>query len=151
MNPASLPESPDEFRRQLNGLLFSLLSWQQLTDFWSKIDRTAGWYLYAIGEPLPLSPASAAQVEKFVVEIDALLRDSHRESYCGIVYANDVEHPRFVKIYDPDHLGSSCGSASNPTLPGWVMSLTPPSELKPRYVVPANRRRWWQSLFPEGQ
>lgn len=138
-----------EFDQLMGGVLFSLLSWQQLADFWAKLNTTAGWYLYALGEPLPHEPSSADQVAKFIKEIDALLRRDHRESYCGIVYADDLQNPRLVKIYDPNHLGSSCGSSKNPPLPGWIMSRTQPAELKLRHELPANRKRWWQALFSD--
>jgi len=39
------------------------------------------------------------------------LRADHHESYCGIVYADDLDKPRLIKIYDPNNLGSSCGSS----------------------------------------
>lgn len=144
LNPAQ-----DEFHRLMNGLLFSLLSWTQLTDFWAKVDRQAGWYLYAVGEAPPTLPASPEQVEKFIVEVDALLRHDHRENYCGIVYADSLDAPAFIKIYDPNHLGSSCGSSKNPPLPGWIMSHIPPVELHLKYALPANRKRWWQGLFSQ--
>lgn len=138
----------DEFHSRLNGLLFSVMSWQQLTDFWDRVDRNGGWYLYAIGEELPESPSNNQQVGQFIEKLDALLRHDHHESYCGIVYADNLERPDFVKIYDPNHLGSSCGSGKNPPpLPGWVMSKVPPVELKPKWTLPANRKRWWQALF----
>ncbi|MBS4098235.1 MAG: hypothetical protein KGZ83_15515 [Sulfuricella sp.] len=136
-----------EFQRKLNGLLFSLMSWEQLSTFWGKVDRHAGWYLYAVGEDLPSTPANADQVQHFMENLDALLHREHHEKYCGIVYADNLEQPGFVKIYDPAHLGSSCGSSKNSPLPGWVMSLVPPEELKTKWVVPANRKRWWQNLF----
>lgn len=136
-----------EFKRKLNGLLFSLMSWQQLSDFWGKVDEGGGWYLYAVGEALPQAPSDAAQVGSFIENLDALLRREHRESYCGIVYADNLEQPAFIKIYDPGHLGSSCGSSKESPLPGWVMSRIPPEELRPKWVLPANRKRWWQALF----
>lgn len=146
-NAAQLNQPQDEFISRLHGLLYSLLSWQQLTNFWAKMDPAAGWYLYAVGEEVPVQPATPEQVNKFIAEIDALLRRDHHENYCGIVYADNLEQPSFVKIYDPNHLGSSCGSSKNPPLPGWVMSQVIPSELHLKYALPANRKRWWQNLF----
>jgi hypothetical protein len=142
-----MSDAADEFHSRLNGLLFSVMSWQQLTDFWARVDRNGGWYLYAIGEELPESPANNQQVGQFIEKLDALLRHDHHESYCGIVYADNLEQPDFVKIYDPNHLGSSCGSSKNPPLPGWIMSKVPPTELKPKWTLPANRKCWWQALF----
>lgn len=133
------------FENKLNGMLYSLLSWDQLAAFWTRLDTDAAWYLYAVGEAVPTQPASSEQVKTFVREIDLLLRRDHDESYCGIVYADDVNQPTFVKIYDPNNLGVSCGSSKVAILPGWVMSQVPPVDLKP-LVVPAGRKRWWQSL-----
>ncbi|MBM3391325.1 MAG: hypothetical protein FJY34_05020 [Betaproteobacteria bacterium] len=137
----------NEFELLYSGRLWSLLSWQQLTDFWARIDRGAGWYLYAVGEPLPLAPATAEEVERFIAATDALLRKEHLHDYCGIVYADDLEAPRMVKIYDPNNLGVSCGFSKNPPPPGWVMSLVPPDELKRAGPLPEARKRWWRSLF----
>ena len=136
-----------DFDRALNGMLYSLLSWKQLSEFWLRIDPAAGWYLYAVGEAVPASPAPAAQVQTFVREMDTLLRRDHDEDYCGIVFADDLEHPSLVKIYDPQHLGSSCGSSKNRPLPGWVMSRMPPTEIRPQSAVPENRKRWWKTVL----
>jgi hypothetical protein len=144
MNVAT--EQSTEFDTLFNGTLYSLLSWKQLTAFWDKIDPAAGWYLYAIGEDRPQAAADAEHVTAFMREIDALLHKEHHEDYCGIVYADHLERPRIIKIYDPNHLGTSCGSSKNRILPGWVMSLMPPSDLSPSHSVPQNRKRWWQSF-----
>jgi hypothetical protein len=137
-----------EFDRLYNGLLFSLMSWEQLEAFWGKIDRSAGWYLYAVGETLPESAADAETATRFLREIDALLRRDHHEDYCGIVYADDLDNPTLVKIYDPNNLGSSCGGTGKHAIPpGWVMSRVPPREIIHSGVVAANRKRWWQAFL----
>jgi hypothetical protein len=141
------PEHNPEFDSLFEGMLYSLLSWQQLAEFWQRIDTSAGWYLYALGEDRPESPADAEHVGSFIREIDALLRKDHHEDYCGIVYADNLEQPKLIKIYDPNHLGSSCGSIGYRVLPGWVMSQMPPSDLSPSHFVPQNRRRWWQGFL----
>ncbi len=144
MNTAT--QEIDEFETVFNGMLYSLLSWNQLSTFWSKIDPDAGWYLYAVGEERPLSPADGAHVAAFMREIDALLHKEHHEDYCGIVYADNLDNPRLIKIYDPNHLGTSCGSSKNRILPGWIMSLMSPCDLTPSHSVPQNRKRWWQGF-----
>ncbi|NCS66643.1 MAG: hypothetical protein GW787_10870, partial [Betaproteobacteria bacterium] len=45
-----LPVRNPEFDALFDGRLFSLLSWDQLTAFWQRLDAQAGWYLYALGE-----------------------------------------------------------------------------------------------------
>ena len=136
-----------EFDRLCRGRLWAVMSWDQLGALWRRIDPAAGWFLYAVGEPAPVAPSAAAETSEFVRRIDELLRREHREDYCGIVYADDIEAPRLVKIYDPNHLGSSCGSSKHPPLPGWIMSRVRPAELQPAGHVPANRRRWWQAFL----
>ncbi len=145
MNAAA--EKFTEFDAMFNGTLYSLLSWKQLSAFWSNLDPNAGWYLYAIGEDRPLVAADSEHVTAFVREIDALLHKEHHEEYCGIVYADNLDNPSLIKIYDPNHLGTSCGSSKNRILPGWVMSLAPPSDLSPSHSVPQNRKRWWQGFL----
>jgi hypothetical protein len=139
---------PTEFQRIFAGRLWSVLAWDQLTAFWQRIDPAAGWYLVAVGvSPAPTFAADAATVSAFIERIDALLRAEHHESYCGIVYADDLENPRLIKIYDPNNLGSSCGSSKNPPLPGWIMSRLPPDEIIAIRAAPENRKRWWQGLL----
>lgn len=140
-----------EFDRSFNGLLYSVMRWDQLTVFWQKVDADAGWYLYAVGQEVPKQPSTADKVQQFTRDLDDLLRRDHHEDYCAIVYADNLDAPNFIKIYDPNHLGSSCGSSSTKSsvLPGWIMSLTPPRELETSSVVTSQRKRWWQTFLGE--
>jgi hypothetical protein len=144
--PAQATAVATEFDQLFDGTLYSLLSWKQLADFWERLDADAGWYLYALGEARPEQPADAEHVLAFTREIDALLRREHHEDYCGIVYADDLDNPSLIKIYDPNHLGTSCGSSKHRILPGWIMSKMQPSDLAPSHLVPQNRKRWWQGF-----
>lgn len=122
------------------------MSWDQLAAFWRRIDRSAGWYLQAVGVSSVPTLADASTVSSFIERIDTLLRSDHHESYCGIVYADDLESPHLIKIFDPNNLGSSCGSSKNPPGPGWIMSRVPPDEVVASHPAPENRKRWWQAL-----
>ncbi len=135
------------FDTLFTGTLYSVLSWERLSRFWEQLEPDAGWYLYAVGETRPEAPADAEHVSAFIREIDALLHREHHEDYCGIVYADNLDQPNMVKIYDPNHLGTSCGTSHQRILPGWVMSRVPPSDLTPSHFVPQNRRRWWQGFL----
>ncbi len=154
------PSPITEFQRLYTGRVWSVMQWDQLTAFWQRIDPAAGWFLQAVGvacprvgipgtksESGPVVAADAATVSTFIERIDALLRADHHESYCGIVYADDLENPSLIKIYDPNNLGSSCGSSKNPPLPGWIMSRAVPEEIVSARPAPANRKRWWQGLL----
>ncbi|MET0070003.1 MAG: hypothetical protein ABW096_08155 [Candidatus Thiodiazotropha sp.] len=138
----------NDYLQAFNGSFTSTLRWHQLDALWQtlKQDADAGWYIYAIGEPPPTSSADGEMVLKFIDGIDRLLRDEHDEDYCGIVYADDLVQPAFIKIYDPNNLGVSCGYSENPPLPGWVLSKLAPVDL-PAVLVARNRRRWWQALW----
>ncbi|MEW8506308.1 MAG: hypothetical protein AB2598_06355 [Candidatus Thiodiazotropha sp.] len=137
-----------DYLRAFNGSFTSTLRWHQLDALWEvlKEDADGGWYIYAIGEAPPASSADTDMVLRFIDGIDRLLRDEHKEDYCGIVYADNLKQPAFIKIYDPNNLGVSCGYSDNPPLPGWVLSKLAPVDL-PAAMVPKNRRRWWQALW----
>ena len=138
----------DDFIKAFRGSFTSALRWHHLDALWDVVraDSGAGWYLYAVGESPPETQSDGDIVLKFIDEIDKLLRAEHAEDYCGIVYADDLDQPSLIKIYDPNNLGVSCGYSDNPPLPGWVMSKRPPVDL-PAVMVPSNRRRWWRTLF----
>jgi len=143
----SPPDSP--FRAAFRMRFTNLLSWQSLDDFWQVMRERAddGWYIYAIGLDVPESPRPAADVIRFVDAVDALLHAEHDEDYCGIVYVDDPRDPGFVKIFDPAHLGVTCGYSTNPPMPGWILTRQAPEALQDNRVLPQNRRRWWQSLW----
>jgi hypothetical protein len=138
-----------EFEILYSGRLWSVMSWDQLTALWRRIDPAAGWYLLAVGADQTPTLADAAIVSTFIERIDALLRTDHHESYCGIVYADDLDNPRLIKIYDPNNLGSSCGSSKNPPPPGWIMSRVVPDAIVAARPAPENRKRWWQGLLAD--
>lgn len=138
----------NDFLRAFHGTLISTLRWQHLDAFWEVLREraAAGWYVYALGETPPSSPVDAAKLREFIAAMDTLLRKEHEEEYCGIVYADDLDSPTLVKIYDPNNLGVSCGFSDNPPLPGWVLSLAPPVDVV-AIAQTASRKRWWQKIF----
>jgi Aspartate/tyrosine/aromatic aminotransferase len=140
----------DRFLHAFRGSFTSTLRWHQFDALWDHLRLLADgrWYVYAVGEDVPERPISASEYLEFLDEVAVLLREEHDEDYCGIVYADDLQHPSFVKIYDPNNLGVSCGYSDNPPLPGWVVSRLAPVDLPTRQPLPKNRRRWWQRLFP---
>lgn len=139
----------DPFRLAFKGRFESVLRWEQLDEFWEVLrqDASGDWYIYAVGETPPLQTSSAELVRTFLSEIEQLLRKEHDEDYCGVVYADSMESPQLVKIFDPNNLGVSCGFSDNPPLPGWVLSKLPPVDLNAPVPLPGNRRRWWQRLL----
>ncbi len=137
------------YQLAFKGVFSGILQWPQLTRLWEKVrnDRPDSWYVYAIGEAPPTEPADAGQLERFIDEIDALLRREHCDQHCGIVYADNRADPSFIKIYDPNNLGAVCGAGGQKILPGWTLSRLPPIDLPTALAPPMNRQRWWRRLF----
>jgi hypothetical protein len=138
-----------DFRDAFKGSFSGVLRWEQLDELWQRLrdDAAGDWYLYAVGETPPTDTVSKYDVIQFIEQVDELLRREHDEQYCGIVYVDDVYAPSFVKIFDPNNLGVSCGYSDSPPLPGWILSKLPPVDLQAPMPQPGNRRRWWQRLF----
>jgi len=138
-----------DFRAAFKSTFSGVLRWEQLDVLWDKLraDANGDWYLYAVGEEPPAETVSRQAMLGFIDEVDALLRREHEEEYCGIVYVDDKDEPSFVKIFDPNNLGVSCGYSDNPPLPGWILSKLAPTDLQAPMPQPGNRRRWWQRLF----
>ena len=137
------------FLEAFNGGFAGILHWPQLDALWERLrgDADGVWYVYAVGEPPPAEPASAGQLDRFIAGVDQLLRAEHHHDYCGVVYADRTDAPGLVKIFDPNHLGSSCGSSGTRVLPGWVLSRNPPVDLPAAMPPTRSRRRWWQAIF----
>lgn len=145
-----MTEQPAEpFRSAFKGRFENMLRWEQLDALWALLrnDAEGGWYIYAVGDAPPQQTASATLLNNFLAEIDQLLRKEHDEDYCGVVFTDSMQAPRFVKIFDPHHLGVSCGFSDHPPLPGWILSKLPPVDLKAPLPLPGHRRRWWQRLL----
>ena len=142
-------EVDNSFLDVFQGKFFGVLRWPQLDDLWEKVKTNdkEGWYLYAVGEEPPKEITKGAKVTTFINELDLLLRREHDEDYCGIVYANDIENPSFIKVFDPNNIGTSCSIATEGPLPGWIISKIPPVDLAEAMKPTANRRRWWQKIF----
>jgi hypothetical protein len=139
----------DPFYKAYKGHFSGVLQWQQLDELWEKLikEKQNDWYIYAVGEQPPQQVVTSDELKHFIQELDQLLRREHDEDYCGIVYADNREEPAFIKIFDPNNLGTSCGSSGIPPLPGWILSKIKPVDLPSAFPQPGNRKRWWKSLF----
>ena len=131
------------------GSFSGILRWPQLDELWQTVrtQKAEDWYIYAVGETPPEAIVSSDQVETFITEINELIRKEHQEDYCGLVYVDDKQNPEFIKIFDPNNMGVTCGYSDNPPLPGWILSKLQPVDLPTALPSPGNRKRWWQRLF----
>ena len=132
-----------DFRTRLNGTFYGILQWPQLDALWEHV-KSGLWYFYQVGEELPEKPLSGNELAIRIGALNALLHHDHDYHYCGIVYVDDVESPGLIKIYDPNHIGSSCSSSDTPSPPGWILSTAQPSLIEIATPASNSRRRWWQ-------
>ena len=140
------------FPRQLNGNFVGMLHWAQLDELWRRVRAAPqGWYAGQSGQTVPTAPMTTEALNRFVDEVDALLRREHKQDFCGIVYADHREHPGFIKIYDPHNMGSFCSCSSTPIAPLWVLSRSRPEQVKDESVLHETRGGWWQRLFGQSQ
>ena len=145
MNETSIPT----FIQHYHGRFHGILRWHQLDALWARVkSQPEGWYIYFVGGIVPDHVANMETVTLFIQELDELLRQDHDHDYCGIVYADDLQHPQMIKIFDPHHLGFSCGSSGKPVFPRWILTRILPELLEENAPIPANRKRWWQRFFP---
>jgi hypothetical protein len=136
------------FAEVFNGTLYGVMSWEKWDELRSRIlaDGKA-WYVYAVGHGVPDAPFQGTAFAHALDEIHEVLKREHEEEHMGIIYADSFADPCLVKIYDPNNLGSSCGSCGRVIPPGWVLSLQPPMPIASDMPLPNNRRRWWQALL----
>jgi hypothetical protein len=97
----------DAFHARLKGTFSGILQWQQLDELWVRV-KAGTWFFYQVGEDLPEKSLSGDELAVRIGALDTLLRHDHDYHYCGIVYADNVEAPTLIKVYDPNTLGSSC-------------------------------------------
>ncbi len=147
-----LPVTPKDFYTHFTGSFQGILKWSNLDALWETVKASKqAWYIYAIGEQPPEKPATHDDLQHFIEEINRLLRREHGEKYCGIVYTDDIQEPGFIKIFDPNNIGTSCSIAKTPPLPGWILSVTPPIDLPDKLLQKTfqdkSRKRWWNKLF----
>ena len=91
-------------QKYYQGRFTSALRWHQLDDLWAKVKSSPkGWYAYFINETLPNEPLDTAALDHFIAEVDELLHRDHYHDYCGIVYADSLDKPAMIKIYDPNN------------------------------------------------
>lgn len=106
-----------------------------------------GWYAALTGEAPPTLSMTALELDKFIIEIDALLHKEHHYNYCGVVYVDEPGKPTLLKIFDPYNMGSGCRVGGEPIPPLWVLSRMQPTILASNIPLSNSRRRWWQELF----
>ena len=137
------------FNELFNGKFYGVLRWQQLNHIWDvvKSDEAESRYIYEINESTPETATKNNDLTLKIEQIDLHLRKEHDEDYCGIVYADNLENPEFIKVFDPENLGTSCSIAKTPPLPKWIISKVKPQVLTLKKEDTNKPKRWIGKLF----
>lgn len=146
-----MSDTGKDFTARMNGRFYGVLQWSELDALWSKVRaEPEGWYASLTGEAPPVAAMSAAALNSFITEIDALLRREHDYNYCGVVYVDDPANPGLLKIFDPHNMGTGCRVGGDPIPPLWILSRMQPVLIQNSAPLSGSRRRWWQGLFGNG-
>jgi len=138
----------NDFATRMNGRFYGVLQWADLDKLWGRVRaEPEGWYASLTGETPPVVTMTVDELNKFIPEIDSLLRREHDYNYCGVVYADDLARPSLIKIFDPHNMGTGCRVGGEPIPPLWVLSRMQPTLVVNDAPLSNSRRRWWQSLF----
>ncbi|HIG88828.1 hypothetical protein [Candidatus Thioglobus sp.] len=128
-----MSEYIDEFQSRFIGIM----QWDDCNSLLQKlINNPSDWYLYNTLNTVPNEIIDSNLFIDKINTIKDILTNEHQERYCGIVYADDLENPSFVKIFHPGNLGKSCGSSENPPLPQWLLSKTQPVDVVEKFGAP---------------
>lgn len=142
-------QNGSNFKELFKGKFYGVLRWHQLDHTWDvvKLEKAEGWYIYEINKSIPdiVTQNNALTIE--IERIDQYLRKKHNEDYCGIVYVDNLDKPEFIKVFDPQSLGTSCSIAKTPPLPKWIISKVKPHELTLQKEVTNKPKRWLGNLF----
>ena len=143
------PTIHSTFKDHFKGKFYGVLRWEQLDHVWSiiKSNHSKSWYIYDLNQTVPTNSLENELLNTVIDEIDKHLRKEHDEDYCGIVYVDDLESPEFIKIYDPNSLGSSCTIAKTTPLPRWVISKARPESLVQKEQQSDKPKRRYGKLF----
>lgn len=137
------------FKERFKGKFYGVLQWKQLDHIWDvvKSDKADSWFIYEVNLTPPSSTIKQLDIALEINKIDHYLRKEHNEDYCGIVYADDLESPEFIKVFNPKSLGSSCSIAKTPPLPKWIISKVKPQDLTLAKEQTNKPKRWLGNLF----
>ncbi len=127
-NDAFYPDTP--YWRAFRGKFSGILDWDAFDAFWERLAAAPeGWFVFDPQGAPPTAVASAETFAEFLAQARPLLEARRRSGLCGVIYADDLNAPGFVKMFDPVNMGSSCSIGGAPVLPKWALSRVAPDAL----------------------
>ncbi len=122
----------DDYISASCGFFSGILKWQAFEALWTHLKTHPDeWYVYTpgTGDAAPTEPMTSDEFLSFLSEAESLLRDKGDPRSCGTVYVDDREGPKFVKIFHPQKMGTSCsvpGAEHAKIWPWWTISKAAP-------------------------
>lgn len=115
---------------QFKGRFMGIMQWEDCHALLETLhNNPSDWYVYDTLDTMPDSVMDSAKFCDQINQIKSILDSEHDERYCGIVYADDLKNPSFVKIFHPNNLGKTCGSSEHPPMPQWLISKEKPMDV----------------------
>lgn len=128
---AVLPDTA--FWRVFDGPMKGVLDWARYDTFMARLGASEGeWFVFDLEHDAPNVPLSDADFAAALAEADALIRAVKNRPWLGAIYADDLDTPSFVKVFDPALLGGSCSMPGSKMMPRWIISRAKPDPLQPQ-------------------
>lgn len=119
-----------DYFKKFKGRFIGIMQWDDCHELLQNLHNTPDdWYIYDTLESMPTQVADSTEFTGKIAQIKSIIEAEHKERYCGIVYADDLKQPNFVKIFHPKNLGRTCGGSDNPPLPQWLLSKEKPMDV----------------------
>lgn len=133
---AKLPDTM--FWHRYNGRFSGLPTWPGFDAFWRRFEASGGdWYVFDPARDAPGAPHP--DIASALAEARACVEQARSRGFCGAVFADDLEAPDFVKVFDPDQMGGVCGGSRERVLPKWIFSRIAPDPLPLIPAAPAKK------------
>jgi len=126
---AALPDTA--FWRVFDGPMKGVLDWARYDAFMERFGASEGeWFVFDLEDAVPAAPVSGEDFSSALTEANALIRAVKNRPWLGAIYADDLETPTYIKVFDPALLGGSCSMPGSKMLPRWIISRMKPDPLK---------------------
>lgn len=123
---AELPDTP--FWRAYGGKFAGIPGWDKFDRFWARFEELGGdWYVFDPTGDAPDAPETDPAAAR--AEARACVEQMRNRGFCGSVFADDLDAPSFVKVFDPYKMGGVCGGSGDRVLPRWIFSRIAPDPL----------------------
>ena len=123
----SSPLPDTAFWRAYQGRAAGLINWKDVDALWPLLSKQPeGWFVYDLETGPPAAPTPAQEFAAFLPEAEDLVNTRRDRSHSGAIYLDSREAPRFIKIFDPANMGTSCGGGHEMIFPRYILSKVKP-------------------------